>query len=278
VVSLHGSDVYVAEHHRLLGVGARAVFRRAGWVTACSADLARRAVKLGARPSETEMLPYGVDTSRFEPSREIRRTVREALTIGDAPCVFSAGRLVRKKGFEVLIDAARQLRRVYPNVRVLIAGDGDLRAELAARAADTSGVVTLLGNQSQDAIARLAAAADVIAVPSVHDEAGNVDGLPNFALEALASGTPVVATRVGGLPDAIEDGVTGRLVPEGDAAALAAAIAALLTDPEAARRLGTAGRAHVSRTFGWPRVAERLVVAYDRVGRRLPLVGASGEC
>ena len=80
-------------------------------------------------------------------------------------------------------------------------------------------------------MARLAAAADVVAVPSVHDDAGNVDGLPNFALEALATGTPVVATNVGGLPQLIEDGQTGLLVPERDAAALAAAIGALLADP-----------------------------------------------
>jgi glycosyltransferase involved in cell wall biosynthesis len=151
---------------------------------------------------------------------------------------------------------------------VVIAGEGDLRAELDARAAAASSAVMLLGNQSQDEIARLSAAADVIAVPSVHDEVGNVDGLPNFALEALSSGTPVVATRVGGLPDAIQDGVTGRLVPERDAPALAAAIAGLLRDTESARRLGAAGRDHVARTFGWPGFAERLVVAYDRIGRR----------
>jgi glycosyltransferase involved in cell wall biosynthesis len=278
VVSLHGSDVYVAERNRLIGAGARAVFRRAGWVTACSADLATRANALGAHPDHTETLPYGVDTSRFEPSPEARLAIRQALGIGEAPLVFSAGRLVRKKGFEFLIDAAQQLRTTVPGLRVVIAGEGDLRAVLDARAAATAGAVVLLGNQSQDAIARYSAAADVIAVPSVHDEAGNVDGLPNFALEALSSGTPVVATRVGGLPDAIQDGVTGRLVPERDAAALATALGELLADAATARRLGAAARDHVARTFGWPRVAERLVVAYDRIGRRQPLVGASREC
>ena len=97
----------------------------------------------------------------------------------------------------------------------------------------------LLGNRSQSDIARLAAAADVIAVPSVHDDAGNVDGLPNFALEALATATPVVATRVGGLPQAIDDGANGRLVAERDAGALAAAIAR----PAAASRTRRGGSA-----------------------------------
>jgi glycosyltransferase involved in cell wall biosynthesis len=263
VVSLHGSDVYVAERHHALALGARVVLRRSDWIFACSADLAERAAALGAPPGRVEVLPYGVDTSRFAPSPDARAAVRQALGLGDAPVVFSAGRLVRKKGFEVLIAAAGTLRREFPDLRVLIAGDGDLRAELGTRAAEAGGVVTLLGGQSQDEVARLAAAADVVAVPSVHDDAGNVDGLPNFALEALASATPVVATRVGGLPEAIHDGATGRLVPERDAGALARAIAALLHDRPEARRLGLAARAHVSEAFGWRRYAERLVLAYD---------------
>jgi glycosyltransferase involved in cell wall biosynthesis len=128
--------------------------------------------------------------------------------------------------------------------------------------------VTFVGNVSQDVVGRLSAAADVVAVPSVHDEHGNVDGLPNFALEAMATGTPVVATRVGGLPSLIEDGRTGRLVPERDAAALAAALGSLLSGPASERaRLGAAGRAHIVAAFGWARVAERFEAAYDRAAR-----------
>jgi starch synthase len=94
-----------------------------------------------------------------------------------------------------------------------------------------------------------------------------VDGLPNFALEALATSTPVVASRVGGLPDAITDGVTGRLVPERDAQALAAAVESLLRDPVTARRLGDAARTEVTRRFGWSTTAERFEYAYDRAAQ-----------
>ena len=265
IVSLHGSDVFVAERHRLVGRAASAVFRRARWVTACSDDLRDRAVALGARTEHIETLPYGVDTNRFRPDAEARRQVRANLGLGDAPVIFAAGRLVSKKGFEVLIDAAERLQAWSPGVRVLIAGEGDLRASLERAAAVTGGAVSLLGNQSQDEIARLAAAADAIAVPSVHDEAGNVDGLPNVALEALASGTPVVATRVGGLPQVIRDGHDGRLVPERDAAALAEALRQLLGDRDAARAIGAAARERVMRDFSWARVAERFEIAYDRI-------------
>jgi glycosyltransferase involved in cell wall biosynthesis len=262
VVSLHGSDVFVAERHGLLRQAARRVFARAARVTACSDDLRTRAIALGARPADIETVPYGVDSARFAPSAEARDRVRRELGLGDRPFVFTAGRLVRKKGFEVLIDAAARLRLAVPDLAVAIAGEGDLDAELRQRAASSGGAVVLLGNRSQDDIAALCAAADVIAVPSVHDEAGNVDGLPNFALEALASGTPVVATRVGGLPQAIRHAASGLLVAERDSAALGDAILALLRDRRLASAIGAAARVSVERDFGWDRAAERFEDAY----------------
>jgi phosphatidyl-myo-inositol dimannoside synthase len=267
VISLHGSDVFVAERSVLAGRAARLAFRRAAWVTACSADLAQRALRIGADPARLEVVPYGIDAGRFAPDAALRAAVRRELDLGDAPLVFAAGRLVRKKGFEYLIDAVRQLVPSQPALRLAIAGDGDLRAELAARAAGLTPAVLLLGNRSQDEVGRLAAAADVVAVPSVHDEAGNVDGTPNVALEALATATPVVATTAGGLPQIIEDGVTGRLVPERDAAALARAIGELLADRGRSRALGAAARARMIREFSWARVAQRLEAIYDRAGR-----------
>src|SRR5262245_14863215 len=259
VVSLHGSDVFIAERVGVAGRAAHAVFQRAAWVTACSDDLTARAISLGARRDRIETVPYGVDTRRFAPDPAARKQIRAQLGIGDEPLVFSAGRLVRKKGFEYLIDAVASLQHDLTNLRLIIAGDGDLRHELAARAraALLPSQIQLVGNQSQDDVARFAAAADIVAVPSVHDEAGNVDGLPNFALEALATATPVVATKVGGLPQAVDDGVTGRLVPERNAQALASTIGELLANPSMARQLGLTARFKVERDFSWARAAER---------------------
>jgi glycosyltransferase involved in cell wall biosynthesis len=270
VVSLHGSDVFVAERSVVARRAARAAFRRADRITACSDDLRARAIALGADPALTDTVPYGVDFERFRPNPAARLAIRRQLGLGDdAPVVFAAGRLVSKKGFEYLIDAAAALRARQPSLQVLVAGEGDLHEALRARAAAVApSSVRLLGRQSQDEVARLAAAADLVAVPSVVDDAGNVDGLPNVALEALATGTPVIASRVGGLPSAIEDGVTGRLVPPRDAPALAAAIADLLANPTAAHSLGDAARARAIRDYGWDRVAERFEAIYDAAQRR----------
>jgi glycosyltransferase involved in cell wall biosynthesis len=263
VVSLHGSDVFVAERSGMARRAAHSTFARAEWITACSDDLRERAIALGADRQRIETVPYGVDHARFKPNPVAREEIRRELGIGDAPFVFSAGRLVSKKGFEFLIDAANDLGDLA-GVVVAVAGEGDLHDALRVRASASRVRVLMLGNRSQDDIARFCAAADVIAVPSIKDDAGNVDGLPNFALEALASATPVVATRAGGLPQAIDDGRTGRLVPERDAPALAAAIRHLLTHRTDARTLGASARNDVMSRFGWATVAEKFEQAYER--------------
>jgi glycosyltransferase involved in cell wall biosynthesis len=263
VVSLHGSDVYVAETFPPARLAARRTFDRAGFVTACSDDLARRAIALGADRGRIETVPYGVDVDRFRPAPQVRAMRRRELAVGgDVPLVFTAGRLVRKKGFEYLIDAMSRL----PGVVLAIAGAGTLDAELRerARAAGVTERVRFLGDQPQDTVGEYLAAADVVCVPSVKDDSGNVDGLPNVVLEALASGTPLVTTGAGGIATVVEDGRTAHLVAERDSVGIANVVARVLADPEAARGMGTAARALVQARFGWDRAAERFDAAYSR--------------
>lgn len=266
VVSLHGSDVYVAETVAPARAAARAAFKRAGAVTACSDDLARRAIALGADPARVQVVPYGVDVDRFRPDPSARPRLRAALAVPEGVAlVFAAGRLVRKKGFEYLIDAFPQVLAGSAAV-LAIAGEGDLERELRERAAraGAAGSVRFLGRLGQDEVARYLAAADVVAVPSVRDDAGNVDGLPNVVLEALASGTPLVTTAAGGIGTVVQDGRTALVVPERDAGALACAIRRLLADPALRAATGSAGRALAADAFGWSRTAELLEQAYER--------------
>jgi glycosyltransferase involved in cell wall biosynthesis len=267
VVSLHGSDVFVAERSAPAGAAARRVFGRAGFVTACSDDLARRAIALGAPEDRTEVVPYGVDTARFGGGAgSSADALRATLPVPQgAPLLVTAGRLVRKKGFEYLIDAL-PLVAAHPDARLVIAGDGDLAGELRerARAAGVMDRVHFAGNVPQDTVGAWFAAADVVVIPSVRDDSGNVDGLPNTVLEALASGAPVVATTAGGIASAIRDGESGLLVAERDPRALAVAIAAVLDDPDRGARLGRAARATAEARFGWDAAAARFETAYDR--------------
>jgi glycosyltransferase involved in cell wall biosynthesis len=151
-----------------------------------------------------------------------------------------------------------------PGAVLAIAGDGTLDGELRDRARTRSVAerVRFLGNLTQDEVGRLLAAADVVCIPSVRDDSGNVDGLPNVLLEALASGTPVVTTAAGGILSVVDDGLTGFVVPERDSGAIAASVERIIAQPGAGRQVGTAARAMVQNRFGWGRVAERLEAAY----------------
>lgn len=266
LISLHGSDLFLAERNSVAGLAARAAFRRADGVTACSTDLRNRAVALGANDARTETLLHGVDLSRFTPDRDTRQRIRAAHGLpDDAEVVFAVGRLVRKKGFEYLIDAITRLAPRRSALRLVLAGSGDLDGELRARA--TAGRVadriTWLGAIPHDEVAGWLAAADVSAAPSVVDDAGNVDGLPNTILEALATGTPVVATHAGGIASVAVDRETALVVPERDAAALAAAIEELLSDAGLRAAIGGAARERMQREHTWERVAERFETAYE---------------
>jgi glycosyltransferase involved in cell wall biosynthesis len=271
VISLHGSDVFVAERYRLAGAAARWALGRAGSITACSDDLRRRAIALGARGEATCTVAYGVDTGRFRPDAAVRARLRAAWQVADGdPVIFAAGRFVRKKGFEYLIDAVARLSATRPRLRLVLAGGGDLRQEYEDRIAraQLTGQVILPGVLGQDAVADGLAASDVAAVPSVRDRSGNVDGLPNVVLEALASGTPVVASPAGGIGSVVADGVTGLLVPEADPARLAAAIESLIDSPARAAALGAAGRQWAQREGSWQHAIDGFERAYQSASRR----------
>jgi glycosyltransferase involved in cell wall biosynthesis len=258
VISLHGSDVFMAERGGVVGALARSAFRRAGAVTACSGDLRERALGLGAPPERTRTVPYGVDMDLFAPRRP-EPGLRERLGARpDQTLVLAVGRLVEKKGFRYLLEAAARA----PGVHVALLGDGDLRGELATLAATLGASLSLPGAFARDAVAAAYAAADIVVVPSVVDRAGNVDGLPNVLLEALAAGRAVVASRVAGIPDVVEDGVNGRLVPPGDAAALAEALRSLASSPAAREGLARAARRRAEQRLSWGEAARSFEECY----------------
>ena len=266
VISLHGSDVFVAERYAVPRMAARAALRRAAWITACSHDLERRAVALGAPDERIEVVPYGVDVMRFRPDAAAAAATRDTLGVNaDDPLIVAVGRLVRKKGFEYAVAAVAGR---WPRLRIVIAGDGDLADELRRRAVDR-GIgdrVRFLGSVSQDRVPGLLAAADLVVVPSVRDDRGNVDGLPNVVLEALATGAAVVSTPAGGITSVARDGQTAAIVPERDVDALAARIDELLRHPERRQALGESARQAMTHKHTWHHVATRLDDIYARVG------------
>lgn len=273
--TLHGSDVFMAEHNPLFGRMARAALRQASYVTSCSGELRDRLLafeetadasakdKVLLVPNGTDVVPRndGVDGEDAQ-----GRAVRERYGVpAEAPVLAAVGRLVYKKGFGVLLDALPKILERRPETRLLLGGGGDLDGELRLQVQrlGIAEAVTFTGALSHPQVLELLTAADIFVMPSVRDPKGNVDGLPIVVLEAMATGLPVVASDVSGIPMAVEPGETGVLVPEKDPQALADAVLDLLADPERAESLGRAGRRRVADELNWPAVAR----VHDRLAR-----------
>jgi len=267
VISLHGSDVFMLEKNVLARWVARRAFRRARRVTGCSTDLLERAQGHGLLPERSRLIPYGVDNARFRPDPAVGLEQRAQLGIpSDAPVFLALGRLVHKKGFEYLVRAMPDLVQRFSDLKVVIAGGGALSEELQRLATELGVASHLLlpGSVPWDKTVRYLNMADVFVLPSIHDQKGNVDGLPNTLLEAMACGKPVVASRVAGIPEVIREGENGLLVDERAPEQLNAAITRLLQSPGLAARLGSANRARVERELTWRRVAQSMVEVYEQ--------------
>ncbi len=285
VVTLHGSDVFMAEKNPLFAAMARRALAGAAHVTSCSGELRDRLLALagdfGSGYAEKVLLvPNGTDLAARPDAGETPRALPAGLAVGSGDgkgerLVAAVGRLVDKKGFDVLLAAAPAILARHPEARIVLGGGGDLRGELEAQARrlGVERSVTFTGALSHPEVLALIAAAEVFVMPSVRDPRGNVDGLPIVVLEAMAAGKPVVASEVSGIPMAVAAGETGLLVPERDPAALAAAVGELLADPDRARRLGAAGRRRVETELNWDAVA----AIHDRLDRAAVAGRAGGN-
>jgi glycosyltransferase involved in cell wall biosynthesis len=231
----HAKDLYTTPPRRLQRGLARARF-----AVTCHEDGARVLRELAGERAERVMyMRHGTDIGRFQPCRDDRR---------EPGLLLAVGRLTPKKGFHDLVAACALLRAAGRRFRCVIAGDGRLRAELDGQIAahGLADHVRILGFQTQDELADWYGRADLLVMPSRVLDDGNRDGIPNVVIEAMCSGTPIIATTAGSIPEVIEDGVTGRLVAPGDPAALAAAIEDALARPAWARRLAGNALGNVS--------------------------------
>jgi glycogen(starch) synthase len=177
------------------------------------------------------------------------------------PRLLCVGRLVPAKGFDLALAALASIIGRYPNLRMVMAGDGPMRTQLERQAAQLglSGIVEFLGIVEPDKVLTLINRATLVLVPSRHE------GLPTVALQAAFMGRPVVATRVGGLPEAVIDQQTGLLVESGDSHSLAEAIAFFLDNPHAAIEMGAAGRERAQKFFLWRRCVDAYDALYTKV-------------
>jgi glycosyltransferase involved in cell wall biosynthesis len=196
-----------------------------------------------------------------------RERTRSTLGIGQEKLVFVVvANLIPYKGHDDLVAAFARIADRLPDWVCLCAGGGAKRAEALAERAQAAGLglrVRFLG--PRDDVPDLLAAADLAILPS-HEE-----GFPNAAIEAMAAGLPLIATRVGGIPEAVVDGLTGVLVSPHEPDALAGAILRLATSPETRSAMGAAGRVRAREEFGLEKCVGRYATLYERLIAGVPL-------
>ena len=216
----------------------------------------------GARPEQLVLAYCGIDQSWFYPRAEqpAARTYR----------IVSSGRLVEKKGFADLVEAGRLLEQRGEQFECVIGGSGEREGELRAQVArlGLGERVRITGQtQIQEKIVEFMHQGDVYVLPCVWARDGDVDGLPQMLMEAMACGLPAISTRLVGIPDLVRHETTGLLVPPANPAALADAIARLMHDPALARRLAEQGRRWIAEQFDLRNSLEPLIKRYrQRLG------------
>jgi glycosyltransferase involved in cell wall biosynthesis len=254
VVTWHNAVLATGARRRAYAWLERVVARRADVTLAVSEDLVERARRLGA----VDVRHVEIPAPPLPPALRSPAQVRAELGAEARPLVLALGRLHPQKGFDQLVRAATGLADRVPAPLVAIAGDGPQREAIAAQIASLRAPVTLLGRR--DDVADLLAAADVAVMSSVWE------GWPLAAQEILRAGVPLVATRVGGVPELVGDAAV--LVPPADSEALAREVARLLDDPAACEALRSRAAARAQRWPGEAAVIDATVSLYVELRSR----------
>jgi D-inositol-3-phosphate glycosyltransferase len=263
-------ELRLAEEARIVGAADRIV-------AATAVERAHLVNHYGADAGRIAVIPCGVDTELFAPGDQA--AARAALGLDDRPRLLYVGRLAPIKGLETLLDSMARLRAAGSRAQLCIVGgdadenldghEGDLRARL--RRLDLRDSVTFVGAQPQEQLRAWYVAADATVLPSYYESFGMV------ALEAMACGSPVVASRVGGLQTTVRDRVTGLLVQDHDPAALADTLVRVLDDADLRWRLGREGVRWAAQ-HRWPCVAEAVCREYAALVERALSHLDAGRC
>jgi glycosyltransferase involved in cell wall biosynthesis len=228
---------------------------------AASEAIRRMLVSDGIPEDRTVTVHEGIDVDHVAAAPRVN--VHEAFWLPhDAPLVGNVAALVPHKGQRHLIDAAHLVVREVPDARFVILGEGELRGHLERQVRDYHLEKHVLLPGFRTDVLGCIKGVDLFVMSSV------TEGLGTSLLDAMACAKPIVATRTGGIPEVVDDGVTGLLVPPRDHQAMAAAIVRLLTDPALCRRMGDAGRARVGERFTVERMVAETAAVYQRLAGR----------
>jgi len=263
IVTFHGLDATMSDHYARrhsistwVYLRRREVLKQKTQLFICVSEFIKTKLLAQGFPAHKVLVHYiGIDTDVFCPDPSIARE----------PVVLFVGRLVEKKGCEYLIRAMSQVNLVLPETKLVIIGDGPLRPELETLAAHNLNHYEFLGVQPAAIVRDWMRQSSLLVVPSITSTTGDSEGLPMVVVEAQATGLPVVASRHGGIPEAISHGETGLLVSERDWQDLAQHIQYLFQNPVSWQEISEKGRQQTLNKFNLHKQTQVLEAIYHTV-------------
>lgn len=252
VITIPGTDAYLVYKNKIFAKLAKVIANSSSGIISNSSFLLKRITDLGIKNKPTDIISYPVDVHHLRVSNRGVVSLRSKLNITNTDLIIMAvGRLVYKKGFRYLIESMPLVLKKYPQSKLIIGGDGDLKEELNKLAAklEVKNNILFVGNINRDKMLSYYNLADIFVAPSVIDEKGNVDGGPVVSYESMACGKPQIATDILGVSSIIKDDVNGYVVKQKNRVELARAINKLLLSKSKRNRMGNKNRLLIKETL-----------------------------
>ncbi len=270
VLVMYGAEVFVLKDNPVLRLPLKFVIKYADHVIAISRFTLEKTCEVQT-PRAISLIPPGVDIHRFQRSADTAQVQQHLTVVGvdwAQPKIFAMGFFIERKGFKHLVDAIALLKDRC-HVQLLLRGQGPLKESLQQQAVQlgVADRVFFLDYIPDNQMADYYTIADALASPAVVDSQGDTEGLGMTLLEAMACGTPCVASRVGGIVDIVKDGQNGFLVEPGNAQELAEKILLLCQNTDLRRQLGQQGRQFVEENFSWDDKAREILQVHQKVIR-----------
>lgn len=265
VCSLRGSDINLYPNYGGLTMHmTREVINKSDALISVSAALKEAANAIAPSKKQIKIIYNGCDQNSFARQPEQRSLMRSKLSIGLKEKVLAfVGNISEDKGVFELLRAFQSVLSKNNCIRLLLAGSGDKKDisefNLLISSLHLKPKVNWLGKLAHAEIASLMSSADIFVFPSHHE------GLPNAVLEAMSCGLPIIATRIGGIPEAVEHNQSGLLVPAKDVSALANAIEFMVKNADSAKEMGERGREIIKNKFNWQANAENMLQVYREI-------------
>jgi glycosyltransferase involved in cell wall biosynthesis len=256
LLTVRGSDLQLTERKWIEAISLYTL-KRVDKISTVDQALKHRLIEMGI--AEVDVLPNGVDSDRFRPV-DAATARRELGLPADNKVVLFVGMLIPIKGIEYLLEAIRVVAHKDENAIFAFVGEGHLKSKIVERLEDLADRVVIAGSRPSTETPLWMNAADILVLPSLSE------GRPNVVLEAMACGTSVVATPVGGIPQLLQDGKTGLLVPTRDSEALARSLLRLLRNEDLREELARQARDTIlSKGLTWERTADRFAELYRKL-------------